>query len=126
MSRWEYFTEDEMRCKCGCGEVAMNESFMKKLIALRFTCNFPFPITSAYRCAKYNAQVSSTGHTGPHTTGRAVDIAIRGDAAFKLVELAQSHGFTGIGVKQHGMGRYIHLDDLTNDLAPRPTIWSYP
>lgn len=126
MVQWDFFTHDELRCKCGCGEAAMDDGFMHKLVSLRFVCNFPFPITSAYRCAKHNAQVSKTGHTGPHTYGRAVDIAISGAQAFKVVELAQSHGFTGIGIKQHGLGRYIHLDDLPTELAPRPTIWSYP
>lgn len=36
-------------------------------------------------------------------------------------------GFTGIGIKQHGDNRFIHLDDLREpDHAPRPTIWTYP
>jgi hypothetical protein len=29
-------------------------------------------------------------------------------------------GFTGIGVKQTGAGRFIHLD-----LRATPTVWSY-
>ena len=32
--RWEFFSEDELRCK-GTGELNMDEGFMAKLIALR-------------------------------------------------------------------------------------------
>lgn len=101
---------------------------MRKVEALRTLCGFPFPITSAYRCPDHNAKVSSTGRTGPHTTGRAIDIGVRGEQAFKLVQLALQYGttFTGIGLQQKGQGRFVHLDDLPNAQGqPRPTVWTY-
>jgi hypothetical protein len=33
--------------------------------------------------------------------------------------------FTGIGLKQHGEGRFIHLDDLHLPAHPRPIVWTY-
>ena len=97
---------------------------MIKLDNIREYLNFPLPVTSAYRCFKHNQVVSSTGVNGPHTTGRAVDIAIHGEKAFGLITAARQFGFTGIGMKQHGPhgSRYVHLDDL---MIARPMIWTY-
>jgi hypothetical protein len=40
--------------------------------------------------------------------------------------LAPQFGFTGIGFKQKGVIRFVHLDALPNEIGqPRPTIWSY-
>ncbi len=102
----------------------MSVKFMKSLESLRTIYGQPMKVTSAYRCPRHNAAVSSTGATGPHTTGCAVDVSIAGEAAYKLVALAVTMGFTGIGIKQSGPwpGRFIHLDTLTDN---RPRIWSY-
>lgn len=103
----------------------MVDAFMDRLEDLRVAYGRPMSLSSAYRCAAHNAAVSSTGTDGPHTTGRAVDVLVSGPEAFKLIQLAVSRGFTGIGVKQKGDGRFIHLDDLPDGSHPRPRIWSY-
>lgn len=123
---YRYFTDDELRCKCGCGQQRMQPDFMRKMDELRAKVGFPLPLTSAYRCSNYNAKVSSTGPNGPHTSGRAVDIAVDRKQAYILLYEAMLMGFTGIGIQQKGNGRFIHLDDLTEPVhRPRPTIWSY-
>jgi len=126
---YPYFKDHELRCKCGeCGKggEAMDFKFMQKLHDLRLKCGFPFPVTSAYRCPEHNQAVSSTGPEGPHTTGRAIDIAVSYDEAFDVLKNAADCGFTGIGVQQSGDGRFIHLDDFTaQSRFPRPTVWSY-
>ena len=121
---WPNFTFDEMACK-GSGECEMNPEFMDRLQALRDALGVPLPVTSGYRSREYNARVSTTGRTGPHTTGRAADIHIAGADAHKLIGLAYELGFTGFGVKQSGpwAGRFIHLDDLQGEKRPR--VWSY-
>lgn len=108
-------------------DARMQEGFMAKLVALREQVGFPMPVTSGYRSPEDNAAISSTGTNGPHTTGRAVDISISGENAYKLIAAALAAGFTGIGIKQHGplVGRYVHLDDLTSPEYPRPRIWTY-
>ena len=124
----DYFSQIELQCHCGCGESNMNADFMQKLIALRQHLDFPLCFTSAYRCAKHNQAVSTSGGTGPHTTGRAVDILIHGEKAFMLITVAKQFGFTGIGLKQHGshVQRYVHLDDLTTMATiTRPMVWTY-
>lgn len=124
-SRWPHFTEAEMRCK-GSGRSAMDPAFMDRLEALRQAFGRPMSITSGYRAPDYNAKVSASGPDGPHTTGRAVDVAVSGADALALVGLAIAQGFTGVGVCQKGGSRFIHLDDLPpGGRHPRPAIWSY-
>jgi hypothetical protein len=52
---------------------------------------------------------------------------VRGHEVYVLTKLAMQHGFTGIGLKQHGASRFLHLDDLPNGnpTGPRPWIWTY-
>jgi uncharacterized protein YcbK (DUF882 family) len=119
----EHFSDKELACKC-CGKQNMKIGFMSQLEALRLAYDKPIILTSAFRCSKRNQAVSNTGRHGPHTTGCAVDIAVHGIFAYELLSIAIRFGFTGIGIKQHGNGRFIHLDTLLVDF-PRPRIWTY-
>jgi uncharacterized protein YcbK (DUF882 family) len=119
------FTVQSVACQCGCGMLP-DADFMNKVQWVRDAVGFALPVTSGARCAKHNAAVSATGDSGPHTTGHAIDLAVRGTQAFYVVSAMLRHGFTGIGVSQKGDKRFIHGDDLANSLsAPRPWIWSY-
>ena len=123
---YKYFSDKELSCHgvdCCGGLADMNHVFMIKLLAMRRELGFPFYITSAYRCPQHNSRISSTGDTGPHTTGQAVDILCMGHNAYRLIESALRHGMTGIGIKQKGPQRFIHVDDITGPV--RPWIWSY-
>lgn len=123
--RWPNFSPDEFACK-GDGTLSVNPVFMDRLQTLRTFYAKPMIISSGYRSPEYNASVSSTGLTGPHTTARAADIAVRGADALHLITLALEVGFIGIGVNQRGNSRFIHLDDLPDAPGqPRPWIWSY-
>lgn len=120
-----YFKPHELECSC-CGKNLMQDEFMDRLDALRALLDFPFKLSSAYRCPDHNSTVSKTGRNGPHTTGRAVDILCSHEQAFDIITNARNFGFTGIGVKQKGEGRFIHLDDLEHRAnRPRPHVWSY-
>jgi len=126
---WEspYFTQDEMRCQCGCNEDGMDPDFMEKLTSLRADWGQPMVITSGYRCPHHPIEARKS-KPGAHTTGHAADVAIYGEDAYKLLCVALGHGFTGVGIAQKGSygSRFLHLDDLeTDDGFPRPTIWSY-
>lgn len=125
MATSEHFTDEELSCKCGCGENLMEPEFLEALESLRLDQGgFPMVVTSGYRCPWYNSQVSKTGVNGPHTTGKAVDIAIGYEPAFNLVKTALDLEFTGIGIQQRGTPefRFIHLDTLEDN---RPRLWSY-
>ena len=121
-----HFSTVELTCKCGCGMLPQ-QSFMNKVEKLRVAYGASLPVSSAARCAKYNLQVSNTGLEGPHTTGRAIDLLVARKAAFVLLGLVLDSGdFTGVGLKQSGGGRFIHLDDLVDSpTQPRPTVWTY-
>lgn len=119
------FTRDELTCRCGCGMLPAQD-FMDKVQKLRERFDRPLRVTSAARCPSHNARVSKTGATGPHTTGRAIDLGVSGTDAYMLLNLALAEGFSGIGVNQVGGSRFIHLDDLPNSpTTPRPWVWSY-
>lgn len=128
MSLWDgiqNFSPDEFTCPC-CGENRMKMSFILSLDSLRSKCNFPFVISSGYRCPSYNDEVSTTGLNGPHTTGQAVDVVLFGRQAYDVLSFAPRFGFTGIGLHQKGEHgkRFIHLDTLGDD-HPRPWVWTY-
>jgi len=113
-----YFEKYEFICKCGCGRADMEYEFLKKLDGARHTAGFPFPINSGYRCPEHNNAVSGTGLDGPHTTGKAADLGLSYNGARKALTIL-SETFSGIGLKQKGDSRFIHVDDL------EPRIWTY-
>ncbi len=123
-SLYENFTEDEFRCKCGCGRADMDPLFLRELQALRKRFGFPMVVTSGFRCPEPNAAVSSTGLAGPHTTGRAADFRVDRQRAWWLNKCLNGC-FSGIGYQQKGGGRFMHLDTLSAMQAPRPNLWTY-
>lgn len=123
---WKHFSRDEFKCKCGCGRNEIKDDFVTRLDALREELGFPIRVSSGYRCPAHNAKVSSTGLTGPHTTGYAADLLVDRGKAYALVVICKNYGFTGIGCQQKGNVRFIHLDCLPDAPGqPRPTVWSY-
>ena len=117
-----FFSSGELACKC-CGANNTNTDFIDKLNMLRACLGFPMQVTSGYRCHEYNEK---NGYTQTHATGHAVDIACSHKQAYAIIKQAPRYGITGIGVKQKGGGRFIHLDDLEEaEGRPRPHIWSY-
>lgn len=122
---WLNFTPQEMACKKS-GVVMIRPHFMDQLQELRSYLAFPLPVTSGYRSPEHNAQVSSTGDIkGPHVSCQAVDIAIRGAEAYRLIGAAIEHGFEGVGARQHGnmLERFVHLDRWMERVKPR--FWTY-
>lgn len=122
MSNWRYFKLAEFACK-HCGENKMDPAFITRLDELRDRVGFPLVVTSGYRCPVHNQAVSSTGPAGPHTTGKAVDLAVDRGRAYDVLREAMEMRFRGVGVQQKGAGRFLHLDDMPE--SGRPTIWSY-
>ena len=111
--RWPNFRFVEFACSHS-GACIMRPEFMDKLQDLRDEMG-PLFITSGYRSLTHPSEAKKD-RPGPHTHGRACDIAIWGEPAYSLVGRAENHGFTGIGVSQKGEERFIHLDDLDDDI----------
>lgn len=126
-SEYPNFARSEFACR-HCGRAEMDADFMQRLQDLRTKYGKPMRITSGYRCTEHPAEAhrKDSGRLGPHTTGRAADIAIQGHEAYALMRMAMQMGFLGIGVNQKGDKRFLHLDDLEGkDGYPRPWVWSY-
>ena len=83
----------------------------------------PLTITSAYRCPSHNNSVSSTGEAGPHTTGKALDIAVKNSQHRKQLIDWFATKVTGLGIAKS----FIHIDNLTADdgFDMRPNAWKY-
>lgn len=128
-SPWEYFSIEELSCRCGCGKSFMNADFMEKAVKLRKFYGKPLVVTSGYRCLEHDRKVGTSGSpgAGPHTEGRALDFAVDGPDALALLEAAFKLGiFMGFGLNQKGEGRFLHVDDLENKPEhPRPFLWTY-
>jgi zinc D-Ala-D-Ala carboxypeptidase len=120
-SKYPNFTEAEFTCK-HTGKCHMDDSFMDRLQALRIECGFPFKVTSGYRDPSHPIEKAKNA-PGEHSTGKAADIAVSGEQAYKLLSLAPKYGFIRIGIQQKGSGRYIHLG--TSIEFPSPRVWSY-
>lgn len=119
-----YFTEDEMRCRCGCGRLAMNDGTMVRFYRFREEWGRPIFVSSACRCELHPKEMAKPlsrtlrPHIGVGDGGNAVDSMILPEFRYAYIELAIKHGFTGIGVYSWG----VHLDDVpVGDLRPR--IW---
>lgn len=124
-----YFSKEELACKhCLAQGKSVDDSyffdgeFIELLNRIRADCGFALPVSSGYRCARHPIEAAKK-RPGAHSSGRAVDIAVSGNLAYKLISVAIAHGVPRIGVNQKGDSRFIHLDwDVT---LPGPTVWSY-
>jgi len=124
---WEQypnFSPEEFSCQ-HCGKNGISQLLLDKLQSLRTELNFPFKITSGYRCKDHPIEKKKI-NPGAHRDGLAADIKVRGHKAYEVIARASEFGFTGIGVAQKGDSRFIHLDVSAHQVTrPRPWVWSY-
>jgi zinc D-Ala-D-Ala carboxypeptidase len=120
--RWRDFKASELACK-NDGAILIETDSLDRLQAMRTRWARPMVVTSGFRTPEYNRVVSSTGLTGPHTTGRAFDIAVPAQLRYEFIRLAFEMGWTGIGVGK----TFVHLDDVPPGTLtiPRPMVWTY-
>ena len=118
------FSEAEFMCKCGCGRADMQPEFLNRLQTLRTACDFPFRITSGFRCEAHDRAEKGAG---VHPSGLACDINVYGEQLLTILDSCKLLCFHRIGLKQTGKWnkRFIHLDRLVSDKHPSPAIWTY-
>ena len=118
---WCNFTPDEFRCSC-CNRLEISSDILDLLQTARNELG-PLTITSAYRCPDHNSKVSSTGPSGPHTSGYAVDIHVSNSQHRKKLIDYFATKVTGLGVAK----TFLHIDLLTPELGfeMRPNAWKY-
>lgn len=125
-SQWpcKWFKPFEVRDR-RTGEVKTTVEFLAWMDKLRDAVGEPLKVNSWYRAPASNAAVSSTGQTGAHTTGLAVDLAVSHALAHRVVILALEMGCKRIGMRQHGDAsrRFVHIDLAPG--KPSPRFWTY-
>lgn len=110
-----YFTDDELKCKC-CGKLIIDQDFREKLNQARELSGFPWFINSGYRCPAHNTAEGSTSDN--HPKGKAVDVKCLSDRRrYKIIRAMIAAGILGIGINED----FIHGD--TNRTTP--AIWTY-
>ena len=120
-TEWKNFALDEFKCSC-CGKVKIDAAMIDLVQSARDELG-PLSITSAYRCSSHNSSVSKTGANGPHTTGHALDIAVKNSQHRKQLIDWFTTKVTGLGVAKS----FIHIDNLTEEQGfdMRPNAWKY-
>ena len=118
---WENFKPDEFRCS-HCGTLEIHEDIVDLLQEAREVLG-PLAITSAYRCPVHNSAVSKTGPSGPHTTGKAVDIHVSNSQHRKQLIDFFADKVNGLGIAK----TFIHIDILYEEdgFEMRPNCWIY-
>ena len=115
-----YFTEEELTCKCGCG-MSVEQDLVTLLNIARASAGVPFVITSGARCEWHNKRVGGKEESA-HTKGLAVDIATQNsDRAFRIMKALMDAGFKRIGWNQNK--NFIHVD-IDHD-KPFPVLFKY-
>jgi len=111
----EYFSDKELRCSCGCGEMNINSHALEKLYALRHLFGNPITLSSAFRCKAHNKKIGGKPQSG-HLTGEAFDIKVTNENDRKILDIAVGLGFNGIGIAN----TFIHVDT-----KERVAVWTY-
>ena len=89
-----------MNLNAAIAEVKINSDMLDLIQEARNELG-PLSITSAYRCPSHNNSVSSTGEAGPHTTGKALDIAVKNSQHRKQLIDWFATKVTGLGIASH-------------------------
>lgn len=127
--RWPHFSAAEMASRRD-GSLRIDPDFLDWLEVVRAEFGRPMPVSSGYRTAEQQQQLSGRPE-GAHPAGQAADILVCGNRARQLVDVAIRHGVLGLGICQAPTvpmaARYIHLDRWAARLEPGwfPAIWSY-
>ena len=117
----KYFTEDEMKCKCGkCGgKCIVTDKLWRVMDFVREEVGHPLVPTSGYRCSQHPEEAKKPS-PGEHSYGCAVDFPFRNSSElWKMVFAAKTIGVTRIGI---GNG-FIHLG--VSNIFPQNVIWTY-
>lgn len=118
------FSPEEFACQ-HCGKEGIDVKLVYIVQKIREDANFPFIITSGYRCDEHPIEKKKK-RLGVHTSGLAVDIGASHEKAYIILKLAIQRNMPGIGINQKGNGRFIHLDiSKSKEERPRPHLWSY-
>ena len=107
----KYFSYDELKCRCGCGQIKINTEHVNNLNALRTLADSALISTSSYRCPAHNEKVGGA-RASKHMDGIATDILTPTlEFQEELIRLARTlfGGVIAYHRKSDG-ARWIHVD----------------
>ena len=119
-----YFSEDELKCKCGCNIYNVAEELEKKIDKARKKAGIPFVVTSCCRCEKHNKEEGGS-ETSSHITDEykpceAIDISVDDSLTRSIIlDALIAVGFTRIGIAK----TFIHCD--VDNTKAQHRIWLY-
>jgi hypothetical protein len=113
----KYFSEDELRCKCGCGQCHMDTVFLDIMDQIREDVGEPIGVVSGFRCVKHDDEIHGDGN---HPEGKAIDVA----APLSMIRFKIVSSAIKMGIKRIGIGKtFIHLDVVSEH--PQNVVWLY-
>jgi uncharacterized protein YcbK (DUF882 family) len=104
----KYFTENEIACRCGCGQAIEDHFLIFIMEIFRKIVELPIIVHSVNRCTKYNQEIGGVSHS-LHLTGSAMDFHVKGMTVKKLHKIAKNHHnknallFGGLGFYSWGL-----------------------
>lgn len=110
MSKWKYFTEEEV--------AGLKEDVVYKLDRARELFGFPIKITSGYRDPAHNKEIGGVSSSA-HTKGMAVDIPAPQDMVIRD-KLCWALGAAGF-LRFEDAPRHFHVD--VDRSKPSPCFW---
>lgn len=123
----EYFPDEELFCRCGCGAMP-DERALEMIYALRLLVNFTIYVTSGSRCKLYNREAGGALSSFHISEKRDKKNDYSGSTAFdcrlenkdmlpKFIHSAYLVGFRCFGIiKYDDTGRpIIHIDSRRSD-----------
>lgn len=115
----KYFTDNELKCKCGCGLENITPRHKSMLYTARENAGIPFIVNSGSRCEKHNKKVGGKPDSD-HLTGEGTDIECTTSRhRFIILEAAIKAGFKRIGIGK----TFIHLGSRESN--PSMVAWLY-
>jgi len=115
------FKKHEFVCP-HCGIEDMDYKFMVKLYQARVISNFPFLITSGYRCEEHNTKIGGAKNSA-HLSGKAADINDNRDPVkrARIMNCCKA-----AGIKQFEVSRDGHIHVMDDDTKPTPFLGVEP
>lgn len=116
-----YFTDDEIKCKCGCGLIIHNQELEDIMDGIRDAFGHPLSVNSWTRCFENNASQPDAKPDSAHLKGLAVDISTpTSSAKFDILNIL----FTSTPITRVGIGRtFVHID--IDSSKPSNVCWVY-
>jgi uncharacterized protein YcbK (DUF882 family) len=112
----KYFTDEEVKCNCGCNYMVNNEELFTMIDEARRRAGIPFVVNSWCRCKFHNKSIGGSP-TSSHLVGDAIDIKFTGWQNLGIMLKAlYSCGFDRILIYPEDM--FIHVDIAPDKMKP--------